>query len=305
MKHPSMPPNMANVFDPKMFSACLAPIPQCATLNDMGDTQFHYPKSSNRKSSAKTKERDGLRRMSGEVKKHVGAVSRRWESLMTKDDDSATLVTDVDLMRPNEGSSETESGSYSSQSFSSSSETGDLNTVAEDRFPSDAENGFGHDSDENNFAPDAENRFSLHQMQRKPPAMSQDMNNALGNNANQVHQKPPALSQDMHNALGNNSNVTNSNGPVVSPTSSIGAVYKTSVRSKFDYMRLQHQFSTTGQDPPCDQSMRTTRSVKAEDAMSLVHQWGRCQRRKNELAKQIMKRRQNVQKHASRTGSDP
>jgi hypothetical protein len=302
MKHPSMPPNMANVFDPKIFTACLAPIPQCATLNDMGDTQFHYPK----RSSTQTKQREAMGRMSGKVKKHVGgAVSRRCESLISKDDDSATLITDVDLMRPDEGSSETESGSDSSRSYSSSSETGDLNTVADDRFTPLAENKFGHDSDENNYAPDTENRFSLHQIHRKPPALSQGMHSASGKNANQMHYLPPASSQDMHNALGNNANVTNNSGPVVSPTSSIGAVYKTTVRSKFDYMRLHHQFSTTGQDPPCDQSMRTTRSVKAEDAMSLVHKWGRAQRRKNELAKQIMKRRQNVQQHASRTGSDP
>jgi hypothetical protein len=192
-----------------------------------------------------------MRRIEGEVRKHVAAaVTRSCESLITRDDDSATLLTEVDL-RPSAGSSETEPSSGSSATYSSSSETRDLNTIG-----------------------DEESKYQA------------------------AKQMIARMNAPLCNMNGGN---------IVSPTSSAGAVKVKkflSMRSKFDHMRLQKQFSKGGQDPPCDKSMHSFKSLKVDDAMNFM-KLGIQQKRKNgELAKQIMRRRQNVQ-IVSRTGFDP
>ena len=94
---------------------------------------------------------------------------------------------------------------------------------------------------------------------------------------------------------------------VVSPTSSAGAAKNAkfvSFRSKFDHMRLQKQFSNSGQDPPCDKSMHSFKSLKAGEAMKFMTRGYQQKRKNGELAKQIMSRRQYIQS-VSRTGFDP
>ena len=100
-----------------------------------------------------------------------------------------------------------------------------------------------------------------------------------------------------------------------SPTNSVGAV-KRSIKSKFDYIRKNQQFSNLLQDPPSDKSLASSHSIKAEDAGSLLrgtfaNAYARKQAiearkmqlitRKNALAKHIIQKRST----ASRTGFDP
>jgi hypothetical protein len=87
-----------------------------------------------------------------------------------------------------------------------------------------------------------------------------------------------------------------------SPTNSVGAV-KNTIKNKFDYIRKNHQFSNfnlTFQDPPSDRSMATSVSINANEAGSFLTR-GMISRR-NELARQIIKRRQDI---VSRAGLDP
>jgi len=77
---------------------------------------------------------------------------------------------------------------------------------------------------------------------------------------------------------------------VSSPTSSVGAV-KISTKDKFDYIRKnRHKFARPALDPPSDKSAMTSRSITASDAGSILFK--SFHRRKSELAKQIIKRRQ-------------
>lgn len=97
--------------------------------------------------------------------------------------------------------------------------------------------------------------------------------------------------------------------------SSVGAV-RNSVKSKFDYIRKTQKFSGY-LDPPSDQSVKTTVSVKADDDGSILsngmghhllsHQFSQYRaQRKNELAKQILQRRNGgVSVLVSRSGYDP
>ena len=91
-----------------------------------------------------------------------------------------------------------------------------------------------------------------------------------------------------------------------SPSNSSVVVVKKSVKSKFDYIRTAQRFSQSTKndvDPPADQSLRTTHSVKAHDAAATstnanatgVHKspiGNRTQQqRRSDLAKQILQRR--------------
>ncbi|KAG7353379.1 hypothetical protein IV203_034650 [Nitzschia inconspicua] len=104
------------------------------------------------------------------------------------------------------------------------------------------------------------------------------------------------------------SNMGTKTGAPLSPTDSVGAVKK-SIRSKFDYIRKTQRFSNPFPDPPSDRSMRTTHSIIANEAGSLLKMGYRyniskkaeLQARKNELVKQILKQRHTV----SRPGFDP
>jgi len=65
----------------------------------------------------------------------------------------------------------------------------------------------------------------------------------------------------------------------------------------FDYIRKAHrQFTQPYKDPPSDRSMATARSVRAEDADSILFRKGflpgRPRRKQNELARQILRRRE-------------
>jgi hypothetical protein len=89
--------------------------------------------------------------------------------------------------------------------------------------------------------------------------------------------------------------ISPSQNDVLSPTSSVGAV-KISAKDRFDYIRSKnrHQFAvnTAQRDPPSDKTMMTSRSIRAADAGSILFK--SVHRRKNELATQIIKRRQKT-----------
>lgn len=77
-----------------------------------------------------------------------------------------------------------------------------------------------------------------------------------------------------------------------SPTSSVGAV-KVSTKEKFDYIRKNHhKFARPALDPPSDKSAKTSRSITASEAGSMLFK--SFHRRKSELARQIIKRRQTT-----------
>jgi len=82
---------------------------------------------------------------------------------------------------------------------------------------------------------------------------------------------------------------------VPSPTSSVGAV-KISAKDRFDYIRsknrLHFAINPAQKDPPSDKTMMTSRSIRAADAGSILFK--SVHRRKNELATQIIKRRQKT-----------
>ena len=69
---------------------------------------------------------------------------------------------------------------------------------------------------------------------------------------------------------------------------------ETTYNAAFDYIRkTQLQFSQSNKDPPSDKSVATSRSIRAEDAGSAILKGRRVVRqKKNELASQIIKRRQ-------------
>lgn len=194
--------------------------------------------------------------MEGPVRKVLAAAMiRRNESLITRDDETATLMTDVRLQRErSEGSSGTEPSTDSSADYSSSSETRDLNTIAEDA--------------EKNFL---RAKAMIARMVKRPFGVTNTSSYA-------------------------ESTTCSSNGGVDSNKFA-------SIRSKFDHLRKKKQFSDPGDDPPCDQSIATFKSLKADDAMSFMKK-GFQHKRKNELAKQILQRRSQMQM-ASRTGFDP
>ena len=95
-----------------------------------------------------------------------------------------------------------------------------------------------------------------------------------------------------------------------SPSNSSVVAVKKSIKSKFDYIRAAQRFSTNNYvDPPADQSIRTTHSVKADEAAAAnanangnananangVHKSPidnrTQQQRRSDLAKQILQRR--------------
>ena len=76
-----------------------------------------------------------------------------------------------------------------------------------------------------------------------------------------------------------------------------------SFRSRFEHMRSTQQFSNPADDPPCDKSEHSFRSLKGDEAMQFMKLG--IQQRKNNLAKQILSRRKNHVQIASRTGFDP
>ena len=94
----------------------------------------------------------------------------------------------------------------------------------------------------------------------------------------------------------------------------------TSVRSRFEYMRAHRKFAHPNQqDPPCDKSVNTADSLKADEAKNLGGAYHTptlrsslsqgpqpiiSQQRRNELAKQILRRRATLSL-ASRSGMDP
>jgi hypothetical protein len=88
---------------------------------------------------------------------------------------------------------------------------------------------------------------------------------------------------------------------LTSPTNSVGAV-KSSIKNKFDYIRKNHQFSKNlnFQDPPSDRSMATSISINADEVGPALT--NALRNRRNELARQILKRRQMI---VSRSGFDP
>jgi hypothetical protein len=267
--------------DPKLqkaMTACFNPIPNCGT----GMTMDYTGGGSNERRAqrrSRSKQREAMRRMEDDVKKHVAqAAAGRSESLLTREDD-ATLLTEVDLINPKSTETETDSSGseeFSSGTYSSSSETRDLNTIADSH-------------NENRYAEAAAAAKG-----RPPKTMSKS---ALGNNVNVI------------NNDGINTNNDN-NGNVISPTSSAGGLkhtttmYTQSMRSKFEYVRKHQQFAKPGSDPPCDKSVASTKSLNGADAVKFMN-WNLTTRR-NELAKQILKRRQNMPTPtASRTGFDP
>jgi hypothetical protein len=125
--------------------------------------------------------------------------------------------------------------------------------------------------------------------------------NTLGENS--------TLLAKMRKTLGENNIITNGHvvspsqraPPAVSPASTAQGHYGKSIRKKFQFMRNQHQFAAAGgQDPPCDMSLASGKSLKANENLAKS---GMNQRR-NELAKQILRRRKDVVA-VSRTGFDP
>jgi hypothetical protein len=268
--------------DPKLqkaMTACFNPIPNCGT----GMTMDYQGGGSNERRTqrrSRSKQREAMRRMEDDVKKHVAqAAAGRSESLLTREDD-ATLLTEVDLINPKSTETETDSSGsdFSSGSYSSSSETRDLNTIADSH-------------NENRYS---EAAAAAAAKGRPPKTMG---TSAFGNNVNVI------------NTDDSNTNNDN-NGNVISPTSSAGALkhtttmYTQSMRSKFDYVRKHQQFAKPGSDPPSDKSVASTKSLNGADAAKFMN-WNLTTRR-NELAKQILKRRQNMPTPtASRTGFDP
>lgn len=243
-----------------VLTACFAmPIPQCGGGLDFVDSRRHIPRPP-KKITARHKHKQ--RHKEEGVTKHVAAaVARRSESLISKDDDSATLLTEVDLSgrARSESSTDTESVSSDSsegESYSSNSRVG-------------------------------ASRLARH------------LSDFVGNINDNINEGADELSKLM-----NGGGATEGSGALVSPTGSNGsAVYKGSLKGKFDYMRLHQQFSVSnGQDPPCDASIVSFKSIKADEASMDFMKWG-IQQRRNQLAKQILQRRQNVAN--SRTGFDP
>lgn len=138
-------------------------------------------------------------------------------------------------------------------------------------------------------------------------------------NTNSNHRKSSGQQQyynDYYARHNNDVDVTTTTSP--SPTNSVGAVreggdnksakkvavsYYSSSSSKnaFDYIirnKTRKQFAMPCQDPPSDKSMATSRSIRAADAGSVFFKkTARCfqkqlRRKNDELAKQILKRRQ-------------
>ena len=101
--------------------------------------------------------------------------------------------------------------------------------------------------------------------------------------------------QTSHNNGKQTDPISTSQNDVPSPTSSAGAV-KISAKDRFDYIRSKnrHQFAINPaqRDPPSDKTMMTSRSIRAADAGSILFK--SVHRRKNELATQIIKRREKT-----------
>ena len=245
-----------------VLTACFAmPIPQCGGGLDFVESRSHIPRPP-KKITARHKHKQ--RHKDEGVTKHVAAaVARRTESLISKDDDSATLLTEVDLSGRARSECSTDTESVSSDSSEGES------------YSSDPRGGGAR-------------------------RLARRLTKIVGNINDNINEGADELSKLMNGGGGS----TEGSGALVSPTGSNGSgVYKGSLKGKFDYMRLHQQFSVSnGQDPPCDASLVSFKSIKADDASMNFMKWG-LQQRRNELAKQIMKRRQNVAN--SRTGFDP
>jgi hypothetical protein len=101
--------------------------------------------------------------------------------------------------------------------------------------------------------------------------------------------------QTSHNNGKQTDHISPSQNDVPSPTSSVGAV-KISAKDRFDYIRSKnrHMFAVNPaqRDPPSDKTKMTSRSIRAADAGSILFK--SVHRRKNELATQIIKRRQKT-----------
>jgi len=247
------------MLDPKfetVFESCM--IPNCSTM-----PTYDMPKRKERKSS-KTKKREEMNKRERVVKKKVAsAYTRRCESMLTRDD--ATLITEYEMKqgRVNPSTSTQTTDFSESDLYDSStdtSETRDLNTLAED----------------------TENAFKQKGMQ-KPESFRHAV---LGKKSNFINQ-------------------VNNQGTVISPVSTstsfnkMNPVYTQSIRSKFEKMSTQKKFAQ-----PIAVSPSSAKSRTVEDAMTDFALPNSSQRR-SELAKQIMKRRQQMPTPASRTGVDP
>lgn len=255
-------------------------------MMSMDDTYSRRKSPSGRSSS---RQRAALRKMEEGVKKHVAqAVVRRSDSMLTRDED-ATLLTEIDMARASSTQSESDSSASGTAYSTWGSDTMTNNNTVED---DTIEN-----SDENVHI---RGKYSA----AVPPQTA----------------SPRVLEENM--------NVTNNKAPVLSPVVGAGMIpmpgaYKQTVRSKFDYYRKQQAFNRTGDSfapspvapTPIATPMSANTPVSGRPTLTLQTLHGsECgtpkvepspSARRNELAKQIIQRRQNQATTPSRSGVDP